>query len=89
MQFKDTGDELLDKWEAELAAGRTPDYSEAFDQEQLERLKNLREKGSSKFAGLTRTMKDVVESVDQTAHSEGLQSTQTRPRFSTFGDGSE
>lgn len=89
MQFKDTGDELLDKWEAELAAGRTPDYSEAFDQEQLERLKNLREKGSSKFAGLTRTMKDVVESVDQTAHSEGLQSTRSRSRFSTFGDGSE
>lgn len=36
--FVNTGDELIDKWEQELAEGRIPDLSEAFSPEDYERV---------------------------------------------------
>jgi hypothetical protein len=47
IQFKATGDDLIDRWEKELSQGNTPDLMEAFSEEQknsiikrLERVKN-------------------------------------------------
>lgn len=62
VQFTDTGDELIDKWEAELAEGKVPDYGEAFTPEQLAQLEHLRTKGTDKF-GHRRTIGDTVDSV--------------------------
>lgn len=47
IQFKDTGDDLLDKWEEKIAAGETPDLDEAFSEEALERLDRYYKKKAS------------------------------------------
>lgn len=62
IQFTDTGDELIDKWEAELAEGKMPDYMEGFSSEAMERLEHLRTKGTDKF-GHRRSIADTVEDV--------------------------
>lgn len=48
MYFSETGDDLIDKWERELAAGVTPDLEEGLHQEVKQGLKI--ERGSSKKA---------------------------------------
>jgi len=47
IQLTDTGDELIDKWEALLAEGKVPDLYEAFSKEGLEHLRNLKRSGKS------------------------------------------
>lgn len=46
IQFKDTGDPLIDKWEQEIQEGNTPDLLEAFSEEQkrsiIEKLERAR-----------------------------------------------
>jgi len=42
--FEETGDELIDKWERELAQGLTPDLEEGMSPKEKERLKQEREK---------------------------------------------
>ena len=39
IQFSDTGDPLIDRWEAQIAQGLTPDLTEAFDKDTWERTK--------------------------------------------------
>lgn len=62
VQFTDTGDELIDKWESELAEGKIPDYAEAFSPEELEKLEHLRTKGTDRF-GHNRSIGDTVDAV--------------------------
>ena len=38
IQFINTGDELIDKWEKELSEGKTPDYLEGFSQEEIDKI---------------------------------------------------
>jgi hypothetical protein len=49
IQFKDTGDPLLDKWNEEIAEGKAPDFWEAFSEESknivLERLEKAKRIG--------------------------------------------
>lgn len=91
VQFKDTGDDMIDRWEQQLAEGETPDFMEAFSEEQRKRLERLRKKGNSRVTG--RSMKAVADAVDREAQQAGLR---PRPgwepgfddRFpSTFGNG--
>jgi hypothetical protein len=42
--FDETGDNLLDKWEAEVAQGLVPDLEEGMSKEERERLRQEREK---------------------------------------------
>lgn len=39
-QFTDTGDELIDEWEEQIAQGEIPDLTQAFSKEALQKLKN-------------------------------------------------
>lgn len=97
VQFKDTGDEFIDRWEEQIAAGESPDMMEAFSEEQLKKLDRLRTRGRTRFGGASsRTMKSAYESVETQANREGLGIGQTPPpprpgpnSFNTFGSGSD
>lgn len=72
VQFTNTGDNLIDKWEVELAQGGIPDLLEGFSPEQLEKLKSLRAKGRTRTGTPGRSMKAVVDSVSSEAAAQGL-----------------
>lgn len=76
IQFKDTGDDLIDKWEEQLIDGERPDFMEGFSPEQIEKLNNLRTRGRSKHGHLVRggTLKNAVDSATQDAIDQGLDS---------------
>lgn len=40
IQFTDTGDSMVDRWEEQLAAGELPDLTEAFDPESLKKIQS-------------------------------------------------
>lgn len=48
VQFKNTGDPLVDKWEEQIARGEVPNMLESFSPEQRERLRKMRTKGASR-----------------------------------------
>lgn len=60
IQFSNTGDDLIDKWEEQLAEGKTPNYLEGFTEEQLASLERLRTRGTDQFG---RTIRDTVEAI--------------------------
>lgn len=72
IQFKDTGDDMIDKWEAEIAAGLTPDFYEDLSPEDQEKVKRLREKRNKSRASGGRSMKEVLEELDSYAVRKGL-----------------
>jgi len=98
VQFKNTGDAVIDRWEEQIAAGKTPDFGEAFSQEDRAKLERMRQRGKARTR-LGGTFKAVVEDMERQARLEGLtpQSrgpggtigvpVQRRSR-SNFGDGS-
>jgi len=78
IQFKDTGDDLIDKWEQDLADGALPDLYEAFSPESLEKLQQLTEKAKSQKIYTANNFGDVakqnalLERIEQTARKQGL-----------------
>ncbi len=82
MQFRDTGDEMIDKWEEQIAQGLEPDLMSAFTPEELERLSRMRAQAKS---NVPRTMKDTFEMVQRKGLQEGV-SIQPSKFPSTFGD---
>ena len=91
IQFVETGDELIDKWEQELAEGKTPDYMEAFSPEDVNKLNELRMRGTTKFGkSIPRpatTLKHTADSVAQEAFRQGLADPTKRPPvYKRFSD---
>lgn len=75
IKFTDTGDPLIDKWEQELAEGKTPEYLEAFSPEELEKLVRLRERGRTPFGhdvAKPSTFMNVADGVVEDARAQGL-----------------
>lgn len=72
IQFTDTGDELVDKWEQQIADGEEPDLWEAFDEESLKHLEKLRKAAELRDPYHGFTMKDTFEKVQTQARREGL-----------------
>jgi hypothetical protein len=75
VQFEDTGDPFIDKWETELANGKIPDYLEALNDEQRIKLNNLRKRGKTRHGHLVKppaTLKGAADSVTQQAIDQGL-----------------
>ncbi len=77
IQFKDTGDSLIDKWEEQIARGQSPDLNEAFTAEQRESLQRLRARGKARTR-LGGSFKEVVESMEREARRQGLHNVSTR-----------
>lgn len=92
IQFINTGDELIDKWEKELSEGKTPDYLEGFSQEEIDKLNELRVRGTTKFGKsiprpATTTLKQATETVAQDALKQGLHDPANRPSvYKRFND---
>jgi hypothetical protein len=72
VQFKHTGDTLIDKWEEQIAQGGQPDFMEAFDEEAVAKLKRLRHAGERRTMGIGGSFKDVLEAVSNDAQRQGL-----------------
>lgn len=72
IQLTDTGDALVDRWEAQIAAGQEPDLWEAFDEESIRHLEKLRQAAELRdpYRGLS--MKDTFDKVSRQAAREGL-----------------
>lgn len=81
IQFTDTGDELIDKWEEQIAKGETPDLNEAFDESSMQYMEKMRQKArdSDPYQGLT--MKDTVDKLQREATREGLHLGRGQPSF--------
>lgn len=101
IQFKNTGDDLIDKWEEQVAAGDTPSMAQdMFDEETLEKLERLRARGRARTSGLVASsMKDAFEEVERDAMRQGLGipgrvsvpkgTVPGRWQRSSFGDGTD
>ena len=84
VQFEDTGDPFIDKWETQLANGEIPDYLEALNNEQRIRLNNLRKHGRTRHGHLVKppaTLKGAVDSVAQQAKDQGLADPHNKPFY--------
>ena len=77
IQFTNTGDSLIDKWEQDLADGIMPDLTEAFNEESLEKLKRTFKK-LGKDPTVPKTFADTIkqnellERIEQKAREQGL-----------------
>ncbi len=99
IQFMNTGDDLIDKWEEQVARGETPSMSQdMFDDETLAKIERLRARGKVR-TGFGGTFKDVHDEAMRDAHSQGLDvpgtisvpkgTVPTRWHRSNFGDGTD
>lgn len=72
IQFKNTGDDLIDQWEEQLAKGLTPDLMEAFDESSLRHMEKLRAaaKARNPYEGLS--FKSTFDKISEQAKKEGL-----------------
>ena len=68
----DTGDAMIDKWEAQIAKGEIPDLYEAFDEESITHIERLRQVARDKdpYQGLS--MKSAFDKIQREATREGL-----------------
>lgn len=80
VQFKDTGDPLIDKWEEQIAQGIMPDFSEGIRPEDLEKIKQ-RAAAKSRNDSMPLTFKDTMDTVASKIQEAAA------PSISTFGDG--
>ena len=84
IQFTNTGDYYIDKWEQELADGQVPDLKEVFSPEEMAKLKRARAHFKS---GQGSTFKEVMERIAKENASIGIDHTNPdKPvRRRTFG----
>lgn len=73
IQLTDTGDELLDKWEQQLADGEEVDLAEAFSPGQLQKIKKslskAKEQGINASYGSS-TIRDNIERIEAIAKEQ-------------------
>ncbi len=77
VQFTNTGDPLIDKWEEQIAQGEEPDLTEAFSSEGLQRLRNFSNRKRDKDVS---SFKDMYDSIAAKADREGLAMAGEAPR---------
>jgi len=73
IQFTDTGDELIDRWEEQIANGIIPDLWEAFDEESKAKVQRILEKQANKdnvYSSLS--LKNTFDKISAEAIREGL-----------------
>jgi hypothetical protein len=85
IQFTNTGDSLIDKWEEQLAQDDEVDLLEAFTPESMERLKTLLDKAKEQREdrSYVDAMNETVERIER-RHAEQQQGSQHK--YPTFGD---
>lgn len=83
IQLKNTGDNLIDKWEQQLADGDEPDLLEAFTPEAVEKIRGLH-KRKRKRAPVS--FGDTMRHVNELSRKEGWDGPPRSDGFKTFGD---
>jgi len=75
IQFTNTGDSLIDKWEQDLADGVLPNLEEAFTPEALEKLRNrfdrVKGTGPKSFGDLAK-QNELIAKIEKKAVDQGL-----------------
>lgn len=85
VQFTDTGDNMIDQWEADIADGREPDLWDAFTPEAKEQLAK-RYKQKNPFINPKSSISEVVDAVHKRA-TDSASPKYFDPTLSMFGDG--
>lgn len=93
IQFKNTGDDLIDRWENQIAKGDEPSYEDMLTPEVREKIERLRSRGRAR-SSIGGTFKNVVDGVERDAQRQGLgvpstTGVQRRPQRSNFGSGTD
>jgi hypothetical protein len=70
IQFTETGDPLVDKWEEQIAKGEIPDLFEAFDEESLTHMQRLRQTQRDRDPYQGATIKDTVDKMQRILQGE-------------------
>lgn len=72
IQFKDTGDDMVDRWEAQIANGEIPDLMEAFDDESIKYISKLKQAAQARnpYEGLS--LKSTFDKISESAARQGL-----------------
>lgn len=86
IQLTDTGDDLLDKWEQQIADGEEVDLAEAFKPEQLLKIKKslgkAKEQGiHANYAAASSTIKNAVDRVETLAKEQNNFNPNSRSPF--------
>ena len=70
IQFTDTGDALIDKWEEQIARGETPDLFEAFDEESIQHIERVRQAQRDRDPYQGVTIKDTADKMSRILQGE-------------------
>lgn len=73
IQFSETGDEMIDRWEEQIARGEIPDLNEAFDEESLKGLAKMRQKAQDRDPYQGMTIKDTNTKVARILQTSNLE----------------
>jgi hypothetical protein len=84
VQFRNTGDPMIDLWEQQIADGFSPDLGAAFSTEELSRIQKKIAKVSRSSGRGPTTFGDVVRTTDQQLVSMQESDSVDNP-FSVFG----
>jgi len=89
--FSNTGDDLIDKWEREIADGKEPDLTEAFNEQNIDKIKRWAVSRQRRREGRGTTFGDVARTINQRQEQLAQELEPGKPRInkqrSTFGDG--
>lgn len=72
IQFTDTGDDLVDRWEQQIADGEIPDLLEAFDEESIRHMQKLRQVAKDRDPYQGATIRDTSDKMRRILDSEKL-----------------
>ena len=70
IQFKDTGDDMIDRWEQQIADGMTPDLEAAFDYGELEKINRKITKAKKAMGQSGVTFGDTEEKIHRQVSKE-------------------
>lgn len=92
IQFTDTGDELIDKWEEMIAAGESPDLTEAFSPDALKqaqaRLAKANRDKMHEDISIGTTVKEML-ALERSMLAETQKGTTKKYYGPTFGNGDD
>jgi len=77
IQFSETGDEMVDKWEEQIARGEIPDLNEAFTEESLAGLAKMRQRAKDRDPYQGMTIKDANTKMARILQTSNLEDAKT------------
>lgn len=79
IQFSDTGDDLVDRWEEQIARGEIPDLLEAFDEDSLKHLQRIKDAQRARDPYQAMTIRDTSDKMMRILQSEKVEGFRNMP----------